>query len=166
MSGTSQIRVGGIAGVTPYMEDCANTGKITVLGAEDFAEIGGIAGHHWGFAQTIKNCSSKADIECAAIVDAGGLFGWVGNSSKSSQSATVEGGSFSGNITTPAGSEVGMLVGGFAKNKISAAIGTSTAPVEVSGSLNGTAVSASNAPRILWGVQFDETAQSFNYVIK
>lgn len=166
VSGTSQIRVGGIVGVTPYMEDCSNTGKITVLGAEDFAEIGGIAGHHWGFAQTIKNCSSKANIECTAIVDAGGFFGWVGNSSKSSQSASVEGGCFSGNITSPAGSEVGMLLGGFAKNKISAAIGTSAAPVEVSGSLNGVAITSNNAATMLYGVNFDESAQTFNYVIK
>lgn len=168
LKGNGQVRVGGLVGVTPYMENCSNTGKITILGAEDFAEIGGIAGHHWGFAQTIKNCSSKADIESSAIIDVGGFFGWVGNGSKTGQSATVEGGSFSGNITCAAGSEAGMLVGGFAKNdsdKIKATIGTSTAPVEVSGSLNGTPVSTSNAPRILWGVQFDEKVQSFNYVI-
>ena len=169
LKGNGQVRVGGLVGVTPYMENCTNTGKITILGAEDYAEIGGIAGHHWGFAQTIKNCSSKADIESTAVLDVGGFFGWVGNSSKSSQSATVEGGSFSGNITCAAGSEAGMLVGGFAKNdsdKIKATIGTSTAPVEVSGSLNGTAITASNAATLLWGVQFDESVQSFNYVIK
>lgn len=167
LSGTGQVRVGGIVGATPYMENCSNTGKITILGAEDYAEIGGIAGHHWGFAQTIKNCSSKADIESSAtIVDAGGFFGWVGSSSKEGQSASVEGGAFSGKITTATGSEVGMLVGGFAKNKISATIGTSTAPVEVSGSLNGTVLTSENAAGLLWGVQFDESVQSFNYVVK
>ena len=166
VSGTSQIRVGGIVGVTPYMEDCSNTGKITVLGAEEYTEVGGIAGHHWGFAQTIKNCSSKADIESSVIADAGGFFGWVGDSSKSSQSAVVEGGSFSGKLTVLSGSEAGMLVGGFAKNKINATIGTETAPVEVSGSLNGTAITASNAATMLYGVNFDESAQSFKYVIK
>lgn len=166
VNGTGQIRVGGIVGVTPYMENCSNTGKITILGAEDYAEIGGIAGHHWGFAQTIKNCSSTGNIESSAVIDVGGFFGWVGNSSKTDQSASVEGGSFSGNITFPSGSEAGMLIGGFANNKIKATIGTSTAPVEVSGSLNGTAITASNAAQLLWGVQFDESAQSFNYVIK
>lgn len=166
LSGLGQVRVGGLVGVTPYMENCSNTGKITILGAEDYAEIGGIAGHHWGFAQTIKNCSSHGDIESAAKLDVGGFFGWVGNSSKSGQSASVEGGSFSGNITCGAGSEAGMLVGGFAKNQINATIGTSTAPVEVSGSLNGTVITTGNAANLLWGVQFDETAQSFNYVIK
>lgn len=166
VSGTSQIRVGGIVGVTPYMEDCSNTGKITILGAEDYAEIGGIAGHHWGFAQTIKNCSSKADMEASVIVDLGGFFGWFGNSSSSSQSGIVEGGSFSGNITVAAGSEAGMLVGGFAKNKISVSMGTSAAPIEVSGSLNGTAITQANALSLLWGVNYDESAQSFNYVVK
>ena len=166
LKGNGQVRVGGLVGVTPYMENCTNTGKITILGAEDYTEIGGIAGHHWGFAQTIKNCSSTADIESPAVLDVGGFFGWVGNSSKSSQSALVEGGSFSGNITCGAGSEAGMLVGGFANNKIEATIGTGAAPVEVSGSLNGTVITASNAATLLWGVQFDDSVQSFNYVIK
>lgn len=167
LSGVGQVRVGGIVGVTPYMEDCSNTGKITVLGAEEWAEIGGVAGHHWGYAQTIKNCSSAADIDASAVkVDLGGFFGWFGNSSKTSQSGSVEGGSFSGNITVAAGSEAGMLVGGFAKNQISVAFGTSTSPVEVSGSLNGTAITQSNAASLLWGVNFDDSAQSFNYVIK
>jgi len=170
VSGLGKVRVGGIVGVTPYMENCSNTGKITILGINDYAEIGGIAGHHWGFAQTIKNCSSKADIDASAtLVDAGGFFGWVGNSSKSSQSVSVEGGSFSGRINCGAGSEAGMLVGGFAKNdedKIKANIGTVAAPVEVSGSLNGTTITVENAARLLWGVQFDETVQSFHYVVK
>ena len=167
VSGLAQIRVGGIVGVTPYMENCTNTGKITILGAEEYAEIGGVAAHHWGFAQTIKNCSSHADIESAStLIDVGGFFGWVGNKSKANQSATVEGGSFSGSITAPAGSDVGMLVGGFAANKIQAVIGTSTAPIEVSGSRNGTAITTDNAATLLWGINFDESAQSFNYVIK
>ena len=165
--GMAQIRVGGIVGVTPYMENCSNTGRITIVGAEEYAEVGGVAAHHWGFAQTIINCSSNADIESATIpIDGGGFFGWVGNKSKSNQSASVEGGSFSGNITAPTGSDAGMLVGGFAANQINAVIGTSTSPIEVSGSLNGTAISAANASTLLWGINFDETAQSFNYVIK
>lgn len=166
VNGCGQVRVGGIVGVTPYMENCSNTGKITIIGIEEYAEIGGIAGHHWGFAQTIKNCSSAADIESSVAVDVGGLFGWVGNKSKESQSAVVEGGSFSGNIKAAAGSDAGMLVGGFAANKIAATIGTSSYPVEISGSLNGTQITAENAPTLLWGINFDETAQSFSYVIK
>lgn len=166
VKGAGQVRVGGIVGVTPYMENCSNTGKISILGIEEFAEIGGIAGHHWGFAQTIKNCSSVADIESAVKVDVGGFFGWVGNKSKESQSATVEGGKFAGNITAPEGSDVGMLVGGFAANKIAATIGTSSYPVEVSGSRNGTAITPENAATLLWGINYDESAQSFNYVIK
>lgn len=59
-----------------------------------------------------------------------------------------------------------MLLGGFAKNKISAAIGTSAAPVEVSGSLNGVAITSNNAATMLYGVNFDESVQTFNYVIK
>ena len=170
LSGLGKVRVGGIVGATPYMENCSNSGKITILGANEYAEIGGIAGHHWGFAQTVKNCSSTADIVSeTTIVDVGGFFGWVGNSSKSGQSASVEGGKFAGNITAVAGSEAGMLVGGFAKNEtdlIKATIGTVASPVEVSGSLNGTTITAENAARLLWGVQFDESAQSFHYVVK
>ena len=166
VSGTVNVRVGGIVGVTPYMENCSNTGKINIKGAKDFSEIGGLAGHHWGYAQTVKNCSSTADIECASVVDAGGFFGWVGNSSKESQSASVEGGSFSGNIKVGGGSEAGMLIGGFAKNQIKATIGSSAYPVEVSGSLNGTTITSSNAATLLWGVNFDDSVQSFNYVIK
>ena len=166
LKGNGKVRVGGLVGVTPYMENCTNTGKITIEGAQDFAEIGGIAGHHWGFAQTIKNCSSTADIEGTAILDVGGFFGWVGNSSKESQEASVEGGSFSGKITCLGGSEAGMLVGGFAKNQIKASIGSSVAPVEVSGSVNGTVITSDNAMSLLYGVNYDESAQSFYYVIK
>lgn len=161
VSGTANLRVGGVAGATSYMESCSNTGKIIIQGAKDHSEVGGVAARHWGYAQTVNNCSSKADIESSAIIDTGLLFGWINNKS----SASVEGGSFSGNITAAAGSDAGMLVGG-SGNTLKATIGTPTAPVEVSGSLNGTAITSANAETMLWGNGFDSSVHTINYVIK
>ena len=161
VSGKANFRTGGIVGATPYMESCSNTGKITINGADDHSEVGGVAGRHWGYAQTVNNCSSTADIESSAIIDTGLLFGWIGKK----LSASVEGGKFSGNITAAAGSAAGLLVGG-SGSELKAIIGTNLSPVEVSGSLNGTALSSENAATLLWGDGFDSTVHSINYVIK
>jgi hypothetical protein len=161
IGGTANLRVGGVVGAAPYMENCSNTGKIIINGTKDHSEVGGVAGRHWGYAQTMKDCSSKADIESKAVIDVGGLIGWIWNKS----SISVEGGSFSGAITCAAGSNAGMLVGG-SGNALEAVIGTVAKPVEVSGSLNGTALAAENAATLLWGDGFDETKHTINYVIK
>ena len=161
VSGTANLRVGGVAGATSYMENCSNTGKIIINGAKDHSEVGGLVARHWGYAQTIKNCSSNADIESSAVIDVGLLIGWIGNK----QSASVEGGSFSGSITAAAGSAAGLLVGGSGSN-LTATIGTSSNPVEVSGSLNGTAITSENAATLVWGDGFDSSVHSLNYVIK
>ena len=161
VSGTANLRVGGLVGAAPYMESCTNTGKITINGAKDYSEVGGVAARHWGYAQTIKNCSSHADIESRAVLDVGGLIGWIGKK----VSATVEGGSFSGSITSAAGSDIGLLVGG-SGNPLTATIGTSINPVEVSGSVNGTALTSGNASALLWGAGFDSELHTLFYVIK
>ena len=70
-----------------------------------------------------------------------------------------------GNITAAAGSAAGLLVGG-SGSELKAIIGTNLSPVEVSGSLNGTALSSENAATLLWGDGFDSTVHSINYVIK
>lgn len=163
VSGTARFRCGGLVGGTPYMEDCSNTGNITIKGAYKGSEVGGVAGRHWGYAQTLKNCSSKANVTSEVLLEGiSGFIGWI----PSNHSATVEGGSVSGSVSSAAGSTIGMLTGGFGGNTINATLGISTAPVEVSGTVNGTAIAADNALSLLCGAGYDSSVHKLNYVIK
>lgn len=163
VSGTARFRCGGVAGAPSYMESCSNTGNITIKGAYKGSEVGGLLGRHWGYAQTIKNCSSKCDVKSEVLLEGVSAFiGWIPDN----HSAVIEGGSVSGSVSSAAGSTIGLLVGGFAGKSANITVGSSTAPVEVSGSVNGTAVNAENATSLLWGAGFDAAAHSVNYVIK
>jgi hypothetical protein len=163
VSGTARFRCGGVAGAPSYMESCSNTGNITIKGAYKGSEVGGLIGRHWGYAQTVKNCSSKADVKSEVLLEGvSGFIGWIPNNN----SAVIEGGSVSGSVSSAGGSTIGLLVGGFGGNTAKVTLGSSTAPVEVSGSVNGTAITAENASALLWGSGFDAAAHSVNYVIK
>ena len=162
VDGTCQARIGGIVGVATYMEDCSNSGKISILGMKEHSEVGGVAGRHHGYAQTLKNCSTTGDIESETAVDVGGLFGWINNTN----SAAVEGGAVSSKMTVKQGSTAGLLVGGFGGSKVTVTLGTVSAPIEVSGSLNGTTITSENASSLLWGSNYDNSVHTVNYVIK
>ena len=163
VSGTARLRCGGVAGAPSYMDNCSNTGNITIKGAYKGSEVGGLIGRHWGYAQTVKNCSSKADVRSEVLLEGvSGFIGWIPNN----HSAVIEGGSVSGSVSSAAGSIIGMLVGGFAGNSVKVTLGSSSAPIEVSGSVGGTAINAENAASLLWGAGFDAGAHSVNYVIK
>lgn len=163
VSGTCRCRIGGVAGATAYMDSCSNTGNISVKGAYKGSEVGGLAGRHWGYGQVLKNCSSKADVSSDILLEGVSAYiGWIGDNS----SASIEGGSVSGSVKSAAGSTIGLLVGGFGGSKVSVVFGSSTDPVEVSGSVNGTAVTSDNATTLLWGAGFDAAVHSVNYVIK
>lgn len=162
VDGTCQARIGGIVGVATYMEDCSNSGKISILGMKEHSEVGGVAGRHHGYAQTLKNCSTTGDIESGIAVDVGGLFGWINNTN----SAVVEGSAVSSKMTVQQGSTAGLLVGGFGGSKVTVSLGTVSAPIEVSGSLNGTAITSENASSLLWGGNYDNSVHTVNYVIK
>ncbi|MBQ7269594.1 MAG: BACON domain-containing protein [Bacteroidales bacterium] len=163
VDGTGLFRCGGIAGATPYMESCTNTGNITINGANLDAMVGGIAGRHWGYAQTLKNCSSHADIKATVPIDGiSGLIGWVGCKS----SAVIEGGSVSGSLSAVSGSSLGMIAGGGGKDGGTVTLGSSAAPIEVSGTVNGTAITTSNAETLLFGGSFDKTDHVINYVVQ
>lgn len=163
ITGTAKFRCGGLVGATPYMENCSNTGNIIIKGANGDCEVGGVAGRHWGFAQTLKNCSSAADITSDVATDGfSGYIGWIGNN----VSATIEGGSVSGHVSAAAGATIGMLSGGLGGDSVTVTFGTATAPIEVSGTVNGTAITAENATTLLWGAKYNPSVHSFNYVIK
>ena len=163
VSGTARFRCGGLVGGTPYMENCSNTGNITIKGSYKGSEVGGLAGRHWGYAQTVKNCSSKADVTSEVLLEGvSGFIGWIPDN----HSATVEGGGVSGKLTSAAGSTIGLLAGGIGGNKVNLTLGTSLAPVEVSGTVNGTAITADNALSLLWGSGYDSSVHKVNYVVK
>lgn len=163
VSGTARFRCGGVAGVTSYMENCSNTGNITIKGSYKGSEVGGIVGRHWGQAQVLKNCSSKANVTSEVLLEGiSGLIGWIDNKT----SATVEGGSVSGSLSSAAGSTIGMLTGGFGGKDVTCTIGSQTSPIEISGTVNGTAITSGNATSLLWGSGYDESVHSVNYVIK
>ncbi len=163
VSGTAKFRCGGVVGATPYMESCSNTGDITINGTHIDSMVGGIAGRHWGYAQVVRNCTSAANITATVPVDGiSGLIGWISCAS----SAVVEGGSVSGSLTAVSGSSFGMLAGGGGKESGSVTLGSSSAPVEVSGTVNGTSITSSNAADLLFGSSFEKAEHTINYVVK
>jgi hypothetical protein len=59
-----------------------------------------------------------------------------------------------------------MVAGGCGGNTIALTLGTSTAPIEVSGTVNGTAITTDNALSLLIGSGYDSSVHKLNYVIK
>lgn len=163
ISGTALFRAGGVAGVSPNMEGCSNNNTITINGGHSDSCVGGLLGAHWGAKQTIKNCTVNVTVTSSATIDVSALTGDITGNDSNTQ-ATFEGCSIKGSLSQTGGN-VGMLVG-WCKGTTKVSMGTSTAPLEISGSVNGTTLTSESPVSLLWGTGYDESIHTLNYNVK
>ena len=168
LEGAGKTRVGGITGGSGNTEGCTNNGKIisTATGATN--TLGGVTGFQTQ-AHAFKDNVSKGDIDGSASPQfdyVGGLIGGYGN-----VAGTIEGCEVSANITVPEAqvtkNAVGMILNFNSRSGAvqAVSVGTTESPVKVSGSLNGTALTADNYTNYLVGTQYyDATAHTINAV--
>lgn len=167
VKGTGRFVVGAIAGTSPNMDGCTNNNTITVEGiGEEDASVGGLIGMHYAQKQVIKNCSTEFTISSSDAPNLSGLIGCTDDaSSHNPVSFSVEGCTVKGSLSTNGGA-CGMLMGKCFVDGIAITIGTSTAPIEVSGTVNGTTLTSGSPLSLFWGTGYDESKHTLNYVVK
>ena len=167
VKGTGRFVVGAIAGTSPNMDGCTNKNTITVEGeCEEDASVGGLIGMHYAQKQVIKNCSTEFTISSSTAPNLSGLIGCTDDaSSHNPVSFSVEDCTVKGSLSTNGGA-CGMLMGKCFVEGITITIGSSTAPIEVSGSVNGTTLTQASDFGLFWGTGFDSSVHSVNYVVK
>ena len=146
VSGNMTVRAGGIQGGSGRIENCTNSGKIWAKSGTPC--IGGIAGFHSGGYQ-LTGCVNTGDVQSdvAAPMGIAGLAGCFGNA------AHTTGGGCSVNCTVLSedSTEIGMLVGHFNGTSSAITLGSDANPIKVKGTVNGTALNASNYGDLLCG---------------
>lgn len=167
ISGPSKYRIGGLCGVSPHMDGCTNKCTFTINGGNSDSAVGGLIGAHWGVKQKIVNSSTEAVFNSKAAIDLGGLTGDITKSADDSNnhSAIFEGCTVKATITQTGGL-AGMLVGWSNADVVKVTMGTSTSPIEVSGTLNGTALTATSPVTTLWCNGYNADLVTMNYVVK
>ena len=146
-TGKGKCRVGGVQGGTGNMEDCTNEGSVVFESGNNTSVIGSLCGFH-SQGHVIKNCKALGTVTAKSTVDGmGGLIGNIGNATHSTGEGCVVKCTLTGG--TPATS--GMIVGKFNGNTSTIKLGTTASPIKVSGSINGTAATASNVQDCIHG---------------
>lgn len=142
------------------IENCINNGKISADGAESETALfpGGLCGLLKG--GIIKNCKNFGEVSSnSTVATAGGLISCVKFGKPVSGIMTsLEGCAVNCKVTGAAATS-GMVLGGMTTASDKFVFGTSDAPVKVSGTINGTTVSAGNldACRVGSSVNVDGT---------
>ena len=140
VSGKGKVRAGGVQGGTGNMEGCTNEGAVVFESGSSTSVIGSLCGFH-SQGHVIKNCNALGTVTAKSTVDGmGGLIGNIGNVAHT----TGEGCVVKCTLTGGTAATSGMIIGKFNGNKYAIKLGTTASPIKVSGSLNGTAVTASN----------------------
>lgn len=157
-TGKGKCRVGGVQGGAGNMENCTNEGAVTIeSGANSGSIIGSLCGFH-AAGMKIINCKALGSVTAKSTV--GGLGGLIGNINNA---AHTTGDGCIVNCTITGGTEAnsGMIIGLF--NGASAIkMGTDSAPIKVSGSINGTTLTESNYTEYLHGsTKYDATKHVF-----
>ena len=144
-SGNITFRAGGIQGGSGRIENCINYGKVWAKSGKFV--VGGLAGFHSGGYQVTgsKNYGTvQADIAATGI---GGLIGQFGNTAHT----TGTGCEVHCTLTSAASTEIGMIVGRFNGKTKTIELGTDGDPIEVSGTVNDTPLTAGNYEDYLYG---------------
>lgn len=146
-TGNGKCRIGGVQGGTGNMEGCTNEGAVVFESGNKTSVIGSLCGFH-SQGHVIKNCNALGTVTAKSTVDGmGGLIGNIGDASHTTGDGCVVKCTLTGG--TPATS--GMIIGKFNGKTKAIKLGTSASPIKVSGSINGTAVTASNVQDCIHG---------------
>lgn len=145
-AGALQPRAGGISGGACSLDGCKNEGELEIghCGSK-MGYVGGLIAYPTQ-AHTVVNSRNTGKITVLETANktnfpVGGMFGQCGNTNQS-----YEGNSVNCVITTPSVVKPGIVLGtasSLAAGK-TITLGTASAPFKVSGTINGTALTASN----------------------
>lgn len=146
-TGNGKCRVGGVQGGTGNMEGCTNEGAVVFESGNNTSVIGSLCGFH-SQGHVIKNCNALGTVTAKSTVDGmGGLIGNIGNATHQ----TGEGCVVKCTLTGGTAATSGMIIGKFNGKTKAITLGTAASPIKVSGSINGTAVTASNVQDCIHG---------------
>lgn len=139
-TGKGKCRVGGVQGGTGNMEGCTNEGAVVFESGNNTSVIGSLCGFH-SQGHVIKNCNALGTVTAkSTVAGVGGLIGNIGDVAHT----TGEGCVVKCTITGGTAESSGMVVGLFNKAGKTIKLGTAASPIKISGSINGTALTASN----------------------
>ena len=145
--GGAVFRIGGIHGGTGRMENCKNTGKVTVVSSAATSMAGSISGFH-SQAHTFSKCIAEGTVEAKnTIASMGGLVGTLGNVAFTG----MDGCSVNCTLIGGPTNNTGLVVGKFNGTTKVITLGSDDDPIKVAGSVNGTAISSSNYADFLYG---------------
>ncbi len=146
-SGKGKCRVGGVHGGAGNMENCTNEGAVVT---EDGVNSGSVAGSLCGFHHGgLKITNSKALGSVTAkstLTGVGGLIGNLGNAKHTTGDGCTVNCSITGGNSTNSGMIIGLFNGSSAVT-----FGTESAPIKVSGSINGVNLTETNYIECLHG---------------
>ncbi len=146
--GAGGCRLGGISGGAVTLDNCVNEGEIVVEDITAAGAVGGLVGYPTQTHHPITNCKSlgKMTSTATAAFAMGGIGGQGGNTNQTWSGCTVD-----CTISGQSANLVGMVIG-TAKTlakKRTITLGTADAPIKVSGSINGTTISADNISKYI-----------------
>ena len=148
ISGTGKGRFGGISGGTANVIGCTNNANVTVNSADASSVAAlGVGFHTQGL--TVHDCVLEGAVVANCKIDgAGGLYGGQGNVAENDK---TYGNKVNATITTDAETtNVGLVVGKISSGKNVVVLGTDAAPIQVKGTVKGTAVTAENLENFLF----------------
>ncbi|MBR1637062.1 MAG: hypothetical protein IJ687_04360 [Bacteroidales bacterium] len=148
ISGTGKGRFGGISGGTANVIGCTNNANVTVNSADATSVAAlGVGFHTQGL--TVHDCVLEGAVVANCKIDgAGGLYGGQGNVAENDK---TYGNKVNATITTDAETtNVGLVVGKISSGKNVVVLGTDAAPIQVKGTVKGTAVTAENLENFLF----------------
>lgn len=160
--GAMKCRIGGIQGGSGAMENCTNEGTIQLDATNTACAIGSICGFH-SQGHAIVACTAKGEViaNVKATGGVGGLVGNIGNAAHDTGAGCVVNCKISA-ADAAAAETTGLVVGYFNGTSQAITLGSTAEPIQVSGSVNGAAASASN----ICGSKNAADIHVINYVIK
>lgn len=148
ISGTGKGRFGGISGGTANVIGCTNNANVTVNSADATSVAAlGVGFHTQGL--TVHDCVLEGAVVANCKIDGvGGLYGGQGNVAENDK---TYGNKVNATITTDASvTNFGLVVGKISTGTKVVVLGTDAAPIQVKGTVNGTAVTAENLANFLF----------------
>ena len=148
ISGTGKGRFGGISGGTANVIGCTNNANVTVNSADATSVAAlGVGFHTQGL--TVHDCVLEGAVVANCKIDGvGGLYGGQGNAAEESKTYSNK---VNATITTDASvTNFGLVVGKISSGKYVVVLGTDADPIQVKGTVNGTAVTAENLANFLF----------------
>ena len=159
--GAMKCRLGGIEGGTGVMENCTNEGVITLESGAAASVIGSLCGFH-SQGHAITGCTAKGEVVAKVKVTGGvgGLIGNIGNVDHDTATGCVVNCKIT--MAEAAPETTGFVVGYFNGTSKVITLGSTSDPIQVSGTLNGAAPTADT----IRGTKNTNANHTINYVIK